>query len=44
MFNFRRREIPWEVVDSKSVEPVPMYYGDDGKLSIYIYLKGTGSM
>ncbi|KAF9456149.1 hypothetical protein BDZ94DRAFT_438576 [Collybia nuda] len=29
MFNFRRRETPWEVVDSKSVEPVPMYYGDD---------------
>jgi len=26
MFNFRRRETPWEVVDSKAVEPVPLYY------------------
>lgn len=30
MFKFRRREIPWEVVDSKAVEAVPMYYEDDG--------------
>ncbi|KAL0950892.1 hypothetical protein HGRIS_007651 [Hohenbuehelia grisea] len=29
LFKFRRREIPWEVVDSKSVEPVPMYYEDE---------------
>lgn len=26
MFKFRRREIPWEVVDSKAVDPVPLYY------------------
>ncbi|KAJ3508064.1 hypothetical protein NLJ89_g5958 [Agrocybe chaxingu] len=26
---FRRREIPWEVVDSRSVDPVPMYYEDE---------------
>ncbi|RDB28516.1 hypothetical protein Hypma_015282 [Hypsizygus marmoreus] len=29
MFNFRRKETPWEVVDSRSVEPVPMYYEDE---------------
>ncbi|PPQ90447.1 hypothetical protein CVT25_014965 [Psilocybe cyanescens] len=26
---FRRKEIPWEVVDSKSIQPVPMYYEDE---------------
>jgi hypothetical protein len=26
----RRKETPWEVVDSKAVEPVPMYYDDEG--------------
>ncbi|GBE78144.1 hypothetical protein BKA93DRAFT_825959 [Sparassis latifolia] len=26
---FRRHEVPWEVVDSKMVEPVPMYDHDD---------------
>jgi len=25
----RRKETPWEVVDSKAVEPVPMYYDDE---------------
>lgn len=30
LFSIRtRRAIPWEVVDSKSVEPVPMYYDED---------------
>jgi len=29
MFKFRRRETPWEVVDSKAVDPVPMYYEDE---------------
>ncbi|KAF4572703.1 hypothetical protein EYR36_007213 [Pleurotus pulmonarius] len=29
LFTFRRREVPWEVVDSKSVHPVPMYYEDE---------------
>lgn len=36
MFNFRRRETPWEVVDSKAVDPIPLYYefGDeDGAFS-----------
>jgi hypothetical protein len=34
MFHFRRKEIPWEVVDSKAVDPVPLYYEfeDDGVL------------
>ncbi|KAF8971574.1 hypothetical protein BDZ97DRAFT_1914038 [Flammula alnicola] len=26
---FRRKETPWEVVDSRSVDPVPMYYEDE---------------
>ena len=26
---FRRKETPWEVVDSKSVDPVCLYYDDD---------------
>jgi len=30
MFNFRRKETPWEVVDSKSVDPIPTYYEDEG--------------
>lgn len=30
LFHFRRKEIPWEVVDSRAVEPVPMYYDDEG--------------
>jgi hypothetical protein len=35
MFNFRRRETPWEVVDSSvSVEPVPMYYEDEGEVTL----------
>ncbi|KAF8078383.1 hypothetical protein FPV67DRAFT_1465084 [Lyophyllum atratum] len=29
MFIFRRRETPWEVVDSKAVDAVPMYYEDE---------------
>jgi len=29
----RRKETPWEVVDSKAVEPVPMYYDDEGTFS-----------
>ncbi|KJA25949.1 hypothetical protein HYPSUDRAFT_36793 [Hypholoma sublateritium FD-334 SS-4] len=26
---FRRKETPWEVVESHSVDPVPMYYDDE---------------
>ncbi|KAF8213309.1 hypothetical protein K438DRAFT_1803760 [Mycena galopus ATCC 62051] len=33
LFNFRRKEIPWEVVDSKAIEPVHMY-DDDQDLEI----------
>jgi hypothetical protein len=29
----RRKDTPWEVVDSKAVEPVPMYYDDEGTFS-----------
>ncbi|KAF5377552.1 hypothetical protein D9615_005201 [Tricholomella constricta] len=29
MFNFRRRETPWEVVDSRAVDAIPMYYEDE---------------
>ncbi|KAJ7293346.1 hypothetical protein C8J57DRAFT_1042995 [Mycena rebaudengoi] len=34
LFNFRRKEIPWEVVDSKTVEPVPVYYDQDKELDV----------
>ncbi|KAJ6574870.1 hypothetical protein B0H19DRAFT_1254514 [Mycena capillaripes] len=34
LFNFRRKEIPWEVVDSKAIEPVPTYYDEDKDLDI----------
>ncbi|KAJ7655054.1 hypothetical protein DFH06DRAFT_1092104 [Mycena polygramma] len=34
LFNFRRKEIPWEVVDSKAIEPVPTYYDEDKELDI----------
>lgn len=30
MLFLRRKEIPWEVVDSREVDPVPTYYEDDG--------------
>ena len=32
MLLFRRKEIPWEVVDSRNVDPVPMYYEDEGEI------------
>lgn len=35
MFNFRRKETPWEVVDSKSVDPIPTYYEDEGMSDIF---------
>lgn len=28
---FRRKEIPWEVVDSRSVDPVSMYFDNDNE-------------
>jgi len=31
MLLFRRKEMPWEVVDTRSVDPVPMYYEDEGE-------------
>lgn len=34
LFTFRRREAPWEVVDSKGVEAVPMYYEDEGESNL----------
>ncbi|KAF9480445.1 hypothetical protein BDN70DRAFT_877582 [Pholiota conissans] len=36
---FRRKETPWEVVGSQSVDPIPMYY-DDEDLDL-IYVKNT---
>lgn len=29
--SFRRKEQPWEVVDCKAVEPVPMYHDGEGE-------------
>lgn len=30
-FKWRRREVPWEVVDHKVVDSVPMFYDDEGQ-------------
>lgn len=30
--HFHRQELPWEVVDAKSVSPIPMWDEDEGKL------------
>ena len=32
VFVSKRHEKPWEVVDSKAVEPVPLYDEEDGTL------------
>ncbi|KAJ7431789.1 hypothetical protein B0H11DRAFT_1870975 [Mycena galericulata] len=34
LFNFRRKEVPWEVVDSKAIEPVSNYYDENKDLDI----------
>jgi len=34
LFQTRRKETPWEVVDRKAVDPVPMYYDDDEDLDV----------
>ncbi|KAJ7357128.1 hypothetical protein DFH08DRAFT_475002 [Mycena albidolilacea] len=34
VFHCRRKEIPWEVVDSRAIEPVHMYYDEDKDLDI----------
>jgi len=34
LFHFRRKEVPWEVVDSKAIEPVSNYYDEDKELDI----------
>ena len=33
LMRLRRRDPPWEVVDSKVVQPVPMFYDDEGMSS-----------
>ncbi|KAJ7932637.1 hypothetical protein B0H13DRAFT_1956309 [Mycena leptocephala] len=40
LFNFRRKEIPWEVVDNKAIEPVSMYYDEDKELDIVSMSEG----
>ncbi|KAJ7751935.1 hypothetical protein DFH07DRAFT_524414 [Mycena maculata] len=34
LFKFHRKEVPWEVVDSKAIEPVSNYYDEDKDLDI----------
>ncbi|KAJ7139892.1 hypothetical protein C8R44DRAFT_828266 [Mycena epipterygia] len=34
LFKFRRKEVPWEVVGSKAIEPVPTYYDEDKDVDI----------
>ncbi|KAF5311789.1 hypothetical protein D9619_003324 [Psilocybe cf. subviscida] len=38
---FRRKEIPWEVVDSRSVDPVSMYYDNDNEDFELVSVKDT---
>jgi hypothetical protein len=35
VFVVKRHEKPWEVVDSKTVEPVPLFDEDDGMCPIF---------
>ena len=39
MLLFRRKEMPWEVVDTRNVDPVPMYYEDEGERETLIDLR-----
>lgn len=39
VFVEKRKEKPWEVVDSKSVEPVPLFDEDDGAYTLVCFLK-----
>ena len=39
VFVEKRKEKPWEVVDSKSVEPVPLFDEDDGAYTLVYSLK-----
>jgi hypothetical protein len=36
IFVVKRHEKPWEVVDSKTVEPVPLFDEDDGAYAMPI--------
>ena len=35
---FRRKEVPWEVVGHKGVQPIPMYDEDDGRSFLLPYI------
>jgi hypothetical protein len=39
--HFRRREAPWEVVDTRDVSPVPMWDDDDGKMFFAVPCNAT---
>jgi len=36
---FQRREIPWEVVDNKTVDPVPIFF-EDSELELAVVKQG----
>jgi hypothetical protein len=36
VFVVKKHEKPWEVVDSKAVEPVPLFDEDDGAYAILL--------
>ncbi|KAF7320229.1 hypothetical protein MKEN_00807400 [Mycena kentingensis (nom. inval.)] len=42
IFNFRRKEVPWEVVDSKAIEPVPTYYEENKDLFLDLDIVSVG--
>ena len=33
LFRLRRKEQPWEVVENRCIDPVPIYYEDGGKFN-----------
>jgi len=41
MLLFHRKEVPWEVVDSRSVDPVYTYYEDDSEDLQIVAIKDT---
>ena len=43
VFVVKKHEKPWEVVDSKTVEPVPLFDEDDGACAIPIRLTASYS-
>ena len=44
VFVEKKKEKPWEVVDSKAVEPVPLFDEDDGACALPYSKEGLGAL